>query len=303
MSHDLPSPVGFKMPLGWRESQKWDQLSDPYNDLLAQFAAWGLSHVEFSTGGCREQSERERARSEGEACAARGLRTNLHPYMDDGEDACRYGADDRCEEAMDCVIDTAGHAARQCGEECVIVFHPGSSELPPEPSKQDERRARMLERAERYLAALEDRLKEKQELVRAVVEHQVPPGREEALMRVGDTFEELLQVVRGTGLGLCWDTGHYLRSVDVYGQAEQPPDEMFDRTEYVHLHDVVDGADHRPVTSDSTRPRLLLQELWQRGYTGPVTLEYHEEPILQRGGLEKTVRTTLDTLSAWAAET
>ena len=300
MSHDLPSPVGFKMPLGWRTNPLWEKLSEPFDDLLAQFADWGLSHVEYSTGGCREQAERKRARSEAEACVERGLRTNLHPYMEEGEDACFYEVDDRCTEAMNCVIDTAVHAARRCDGECVIVFHPGSSELPAEAAKQDEHRTKMVERAGRYLAALEHRLKEESEPVKAVVEHQVPPGRDEALMRVGDNFEELLQLVRGTSLGLCWDTGHYLRSVDLYGQPEEPPDEMFDRTEYVHLHDVVDGADHRPVTPDSSRPGAFLRKLWQRGYTGPVTLEYHEEPILQRGGLEETMQTTLQALSQWA---
>ena len=300
MSPELPSPVGLKMPLGWRESPEWDSLSKPHDDLLQQVADWGLSHVEFSTGGCRERSERERARTEAEACAERGLATYLHPYMGNGEDPCCYDFDARCGESMHRVIDTAADVARRCGMECVVVFHPGSSELPPGADDRAEYRRKMVERAGRYLKALEDRLKREDGRVRAVVEHQVPPGRDEPLMRVGDTFEELLQVVRPTKLGICWDTGHYMRSMDVYGQPGEPPDEMFERTGYVHLHDVVDGADHRPVTAGSSGPRSFMQGLWQRGYRSPVTLEYHEKPMLERGGLEKSVRTALDALSKWA---
>ena len=299
MMPQLPSPVGLKMPIEWRDSAQWRELAGPHRNLLDYVADAGLTHVEFSCGGCRGHEERRRIRSEASECADAGLAVYLHPYMDDPEDPCRYGRDDRAVQAMNRTIETATEVAEACSTRCIVVFHPGSASVPQGDADTVSHRRRMVERAGRYLRALERRARAEGG-VTPVVEHQVPPGDDEALMRVGDTVEELLEVISDTDLSLCWDTGHYLRAVVDRGQAETPPEEMFRRTGFVHLHDVVEGADHRPVTADSTGPAAFIKGLWERGYDGPVTLEYHEGPMLERGGLDTAVRTGLRVLSEWA---
>jgi sugar phosphate isomerase/epimerase len=120
-------------------------------------------------------------------------------------------------------------------------------------------------------------------------------------MRIGDTCDELLAALSGCDLGICWDTGHYMLSVERYGLREQPSDEFLGRVRAVHLHDVVDGKDHRPISPRSGRVRRFLEMLRGQGFGGTVTLEYDLDAFAAGGGVERVLTASLETLAVWTS--
>jgi sugar phosphate isomerase/epimerase len=181
-----------------------------------------------------------------------------------------------------------------------VVLHP--AELPYGDGAADlpALRRGLLERSRGFFAAAVERLAGSPSGVRVVVEHQVPPAPREAVIRIGDTYAELLEVVAAVDLGLCWDTGHYLLSVQRRGQDPLPPDAFLRRVELVHLHDVTSAQwDHQVIRRGSEPLRRYVQLLCQAGFSGGVTLEYSAEAIRSAGSFERVIADSLDALSAW----
>jgi sugar phosphate isomerase/epimerase len=135
--------------------------------------------------------------------------------------------------------------------------------------------------------------------VRPVIEHQLAAKPGERIIRIGDTYEELLRLVDGLDVGVCWDTGHYLLAVDRHGQAERPPAEFVRRVEHVHLHAVVGGVDHCVIEPGSRGLPAYLRMLAREGFSGSLTLEYSAAAILAGGSYEAAVDRSLGALEAY----
>ena len=126
-----------------------------------------------------------------------------------------------------------------------------------------------------------------------------PAEPERDLVRIGDTYGELLEAVRGSGFPICWDTGHYLLAVERKGQAADPPEEFVRRVRHVHLHEVVEGRDHQPVRADSERLAGYLRRLWADGPDKSITLEYEPQGVEQGGGFRAVIERSLTILNRW----
>jgi len=294
------SPVGFKLPLGWRDDPAWGEISRAVGGILPYLAQRGFSYVEYSASDFGVLQEVRAVREAAAACADLGLRLALHPYLEPAVNAARYSRGPQCRRAIDRVMHEAHVAADTVGQRVVVVFHPAASVLGPGDTDSAAVRKELMEQSRLFLAELAMWVRSLAPGVLVVVEHQVPPYPGESVVRIGETYVELLEAVRGTDLPLCWDTGHYLLSVDVHGQPAEPSDEFVRRVAHVHLHDVVEGDDHRPITPDSHRVAGYMRTLWNSGFDGGITLEHGLETIRNAQGLERIVEESLDLLGSWA---
>jgi sugar phosphate isomerase/epimerase len=307
----LPFPLGYKLQLGWREQRRRGELPpvqsgappdrDDAQALYRCLRDAGFAHVEFSVGSCRSPAERDRLSRETAACREAGLGVCLHPYLGEDENPAAFGRREASGEAIRSVVEACRGVGALTGRPVGLVVHPAELRHSGRRDGLAELRAELRRRSREFLGELARRAAACGQDVRPFAEHQVPPSPEEPVIRVGDTYEELLRAVEGLGLDLCWDTGHYMLSVARHGQAERPPAEFVRRVGYVHLHDVVAGADHRLISPGSARLRDYVAMLMGAGFSGGVTLEYSAEAMREAGSFEAVVGRSLESLAAWLA--
>ncbi len=294
--------LGFKLSLDWRDQQGRGLLPPLEEDLYEFLRRRGFRHFEFGVGACTDPAEAALLQQEAAACRAQSLAVCLHPYLRGAENPAVFGRSGQVSRAMAAIAEAARRVAGVCEAPVAVVLHPAELAFDRLVTDASDLRRRLFERSHLFLADLEQRMAESGGAARAVVEHQVPPAPGEDVIRIGDTYAELLDVVSGTGLGLCWDTGHYLLSVQRHGQDERPSEEFVQRVAHVHLHDVVEGEDHRVVAAGSERVACYLRMLVERGFDGAVTLEYSARAIWAAEGFAQAVDRSLRALSAWGLE-
>lgn len=299
--NDLPFSLGFKLSLGWREQQMRGQLPPAKGEVYDLLRRRGFDYFEFGVGACKEQDEVLLIHREAAACAECGLGIALHPYLAGPDNPAVFGETAESAGALESVLAAASTAGSISGGPVALVLHPAEWRYEPDTEDLAAARRRLLTRSQDFFAALAECAVALHPQAQPVVEHQVPPAPGERVLRIGDTYAELLEVVAGTDLGICWDTGHYLLSVERHGQAERPPVEFLRRVEVVHLHDVVAGRDHSLISLQSDRLRDYVQMLLGSGFRGNVTLEYSGEAIRSGGSFERVIAESVEVLKAWTS--
>ncbi len=293
--------LGFTLPLDWRARLAAERLPSFAGDPYAFFRARGISYCEFGleTG----PSVLPLLEEESAACREAGLAVALHPRRDAKDtDAGWFGHSPDQQPGVDPVLRVATAAARASGAQVAVNLHPADFVFDSE-NVSSERRATMrrdlVRRSQMFFAELERGANVLQGDVSVVVEHQLPTAPGENVIRIGDTCGELLEVVADCDLGLCWDTGHYILSFERHGQQPPPPEDFLRRVEHVHLHDVVDGVDHRLVSRESDLLRGFLDMLLERGFRGRITLEYAADAVADGGGIGLVLPETVAILTEW----
>jgi sugar phosphate isomerase/epimerase len=289
---------GYKLQLGWREQQRLGELPACRSELYALLADSAFCYVEFSVGPCRAPDEMDLLREETRRCASHGLGVALHPYLRAADNPACFGETRESGQVAGLLADAAALAAGATGLPCALVVHPAEVRCGADAGPLDGRRQQLADRSHAFLAALEEAAGSRSGVV-PLAEHQVPPAPGENVIRIGDTFAELLQVVDGLDLGLCWDTGHYLLSVERHGQAAVPPGTFVERVRAVHLHDVVEGKDHCIVSAGSERLARHMRLLLGTGFDGGVTFEYSAEAMREAGSFEAVIARSLEAFGAW----
>jgi len=300
MGEGLLASVGFKLPLGPAEDPAWKAAFGSVKDMHGFLADLGFCYAEYPVGSLEDPREVQLFEDEARSCARRGMGVALHPYFGREVNAANFDSGPGCRNALCRVLDCASGAASITGRPVVAVFHPAGGPFDPAVTTEQECRSSMMRQSRLFLSELEKRAASLPAEVLVVIEHQVPPSHAENVVRIGDTYEELLEAVRGTGLPLCWDTGHYLRSVAVWGQPVDPSEGFVRRVAHVHLHDVVNGRDHCPISEGSGLLAGYMQRLRGVGFRGSITLEYSPEDIEGAGGLEKVAPRSMALLREWA---
>jgi len=295
--------VGLKRPLHWRRMLEEGKLPPFEGDADAYLRALGFGFVEFELTlglGANEETV-ALLRREAVACRESGLRVALHPYCDkhDNDTAAWFGPDFGSQPGVAPVLEAACTAAAASGAPVPLVIHPAQYAYGFEGGAPAGLREDLVRRSALFFAALSEKAKGTDPAVRPMAEYQLPPDRGEPLMRIGDTCAELLAVAADSGEGVCWDTGHYTLSIARHDDPEPPPEAFLRRVRHVHLHDVVDGRDHRPITRDSIRIRALVERLLATGFAGTITLEYSLDGILSGGGIRAVLHDSMRILADW----
>lgn len=298
MPDRLTSQIGLKLPADWRQRQAQKQLPGFEGDVYAYLRRLGLSYVELGTGACLEESEVELVCREATRLHQRGMALALHPYLGGEHNPAHFGQTEQPEQALQAVLGTAASAAEITGHVVVVNLHPAEARYAMGETDLAEYRRELLHRSNRFFRRARQVLSAHPGTV-VVVEHQVPPHAAERIIRIGDTWRELLAAVQGTTLNVCLDTGHYLLAVRRHGQAPLPSAEFLHRVVYVHLHDVRGGRDHQPITEGSEGPYGLLHPLRQRGGSVAVTMEYEPDGIEAGGGVRPVLERSVRVLREW----
>lgn len=203
-----------------------------------------------------------------------GLRVYLHPYTDGPANpgsACKstgiwYDAFRR-------VADLAADLARRQDDPVKLVYHAAGYRLKgiDEPLSRSEllrRSIRFFRYGSSYAAGLGG-------LVLLLTETQLPPSHSQVI-RIGDRPEEILAIIAEAEgpTGICWDTGHYLKGVEYLNLPLAPPAKFVEKVGHMHIHDVVEGKDHRIVTQQSRAVASSVILAIARGNVTSITLEY-----------------------------
>jgi sugar phosphate isomerase/epimerase len=163
------------------------------------------------------------------------------------------------------VLDAAQSAAQQAAHPVVVNVHPAAG---PPAMTRDALFRRSVAFFRWLLAEREARSPD----VWVVAELQGPPLAGEDVIRVGDTYDELLCLAAATGVALCWDLGHAVLSHRHRDAPLDPPDAFLRRVAHVHCHDLRE-QDHRPLLYDGVPWRRFLRNLRDTGFDGTVVLE------------------------------
>jgi sugar phosphate isomerase/epimerase len=298
---DFPASLGFKLNLDWREAQKRGKLPAFDGDLYALLKRSGFDYFEFSTDVCTDEAELADLGREVQACAACGLGVALHPYVRIPPYPAGSTEIPEAAEVIEPILSAASMAAEATDHSAHMILHSAGTSLDSEPADRTDLRKELVHRSKMFFAQLEKRAAEAYPCVRPLVEHHVPPIPEwEPMILIGDTYAELLDVVAHVGLGICWDTGHYIGAILRHGQDEHPPEEFLRRVEGMHLHDVVDGVDHCLISQDSLLVRDYVQTMLARGFRGGMTLEYGSGAINATGSFERVIGDSTRLLAEWA---
>jgi len=297
----FPPMLGLTLPLDWRERQARGDLPDVPGGVYAFIGGLGFGYVEFGAG--TDDDAVALLTQEAELCRQAGLRVAVHlrPPREEHRRAGWFGDAPGAQPGVEPVLHAGRVASKGAGSPVHVVLHPAEFVREEGDPVPEDLRPDLLRRSQLFFSELERRLSEEPGgPVRVMVEHQLPPVPGDGFVRIGDTSAELLDVVRDCGLPLCWDTGHYLLSIDCYGLPLEPPAGFLPRVSHVHLHDVVDGRDHKPISGSSDRLRELMRMLQSAGFSGWVTLEYALAGIAAAGGPARVLPESVRILSSWA---
>ncbi len=204
-----------------------------------------------------------------------GLQVNLHPYFN-----CQgFGTADEhphLRESMTSVMEIAHHVAQHESRTVVINLHAASGRrsLPG--------RDLLINQSFNFHDWLMETVDQRGFDVQITTEHQLPPSPQEGILRIGDSFEELLALRAATPherFHVCWDMGHSAMRNAFYGANLYPPHELVTLVRHVHIHDVdfEKPLDHRPIGSAGSPLQDFVQSLRQSGYTLGFTMEYQAD--------------------------
>lgn len=292
--------LGMKVETGRVGEDEWLRQFGSADRLLRHLSEAGADFAEFPLG---DDTQLDTVRAMGHHAADAGLAVSLHPYLHhelapEIFDASRSA--ERLREILQLAQDLAGAA----GQYVSMVFHGGVARYWPHEVDYDQA-VRAGQAFFRFIDA-ERRLRFPD--VRPYAETQLPhDATDRELVRLGDTYGRVLELIEGTDVEVCWDFGHAWRSVLLKKHPVQPPPWFLDRVGHVHLHDAyadeTDYHDHQPLGGGDLPWAQYLATLAGQGYDGRILLEVAlRDGATGYGDISRLVRDTRGKVEAVFAQ-
>ncbi len=283
--------VGFKLDIDFAGSVAYQRLFGG-GSVPVRLKELGVEAVEFPLGPASDLDEVAAAAHQ---CRRVGLLVSFHPYTEghNANPAHFVGPGSYPASVHERFFELAAGLSRDQGETIVNV-HPAAA------TADRASRVELRERSVDFFSWANGWCAEHSSDVRPVAELQVAPDEGEGLIRIGDTPEELAQVVERSGVGACWDVGHSEWNNRRFGTSRHPTEQLWKRIVHVHCHDVDDEGDHRVLRRGDTHWRRFLQELAGTDYAGTVVIEVAPETFLEVGGpqaLEESIAAVTEAAS------
>ncbi|MHC4208762.1 MAG: sugar phosphate isomerase/epimerase family protein [Planctomycetota bacterium] len=265
--------LGVKLDLGFSQSEVYRCLygERPVLDCLREL---GVEAVETPVG---PETDGQALMEHVAICQGKGLRVSLHPYTEGTayNPACySAGPDNPCRELHEHFFDLAAEAARLQDGPTVVNIHSAAASIEHTRDDLVDQSVGFFQWAGRVCVPE----------VRPVAELQIRPNPDEPIQRIGDDYEELLEVVERSACGACWDFGHAVMNARRFDLPLDPPRALLSRFVHVHCHDV-DRDDHQPLVFGNVPWRRFLDALGGIGFDGTVVLEVPPANLLAAGGL------------------
>ncbi|MBN1676551.1 MAG: sugar phosphate isomerase/epimerase [Kiritimatiellae bacterium] len=229
-----------------------------------------------------------------------GLRVHFHPYTD-GEVIGFERPDKACRAIMTDMLEFCARAAREQGAPAAMVLHGGRVRLWQLAESEKRPRADYVAETRRYLSWLTKTVRDREFDVEIMLETNVPSPKPDLLL-VGDSYDEALETAEGLEVGICWDMGHMFTGV-VQNRLPRFPDARFlRRVRHVHLHEVVNHADHYPPIYGTLPIEQYVADLKRAGFDRDITLELDFDKLRAAGEVRDVLtRSVARVRTAWDA--
>jgi sugar phosphate isomerase/epimerase len=272
--------IGIKLDIGFSENQSHRRLfggGDPLQTL------WNLGFRAVETA-VEPHIDFEALAGYTRQCCEAGFRVSLHPYSERMPcNPANFGGDQQlCRRFHTKVFLAAEEAARLQGREVTVNIHGAAGD------KTEDRRA-LVDKTVRFFVWARQWCFENAPGAKPIVELQFRPYPDETIQRIGDEYEELLEIATRAGVGVCWDLGHAYMNATRFGTSLDPPKKLLRRIVHIHCHDVKD-IDHYPLEFDRVPWKRMLTLAVDGGFDGAVILEVPPDNFLSTGGLHALSR-------------
>ncbi|MBN2313810.1 MAG: sugar phosphate isomerase/epimerase [Sedimentisphaerales bacterium] len=281
--------IGIKLEIGFSEHPLYRQLYGDH-EILNYFRDLGFSAVETPVG---PETGYEALREHVTRCCEAGLRISLHPYCEGtGCDPAYFSIEDGnlCWNYHQRLLSQAAEISQRQQSPTVINFHPaaGSSTID---------RQILFDRSVSLLSWARQWCSRNAPDVQVVAELQFGPNTGEDKQRIGDTYDELLQIVTRSGIRACWDFGHAYFNAKRFDVPLYPTEVLLKQIGHVHCHDVCQG-DHCPLIYDEVPWKDFVRLLIEKEFDETIIIEVPPSAFLAAGGLE-SVNDSLKSLMDW----
>jgi len=270
--------IGLKLEVGFGKDHAYRQLYGE-REVLPFLRDLGFDAVETPVG---PETEPDALSEHIARCVGAGLKVSLHPYSEGSLFNPLYfsrDVDNPCRKLHERFFSLAADAAQQQEYPAVVNIHGAAG-------TSDDTRRHLVDQTIAFFTWAGEWCREDAPEVGVTVELQISPNPDEAGRRVGDRYEELLDVALRSGVGACWDFGHAYWNTYRYGRSLLPPEALLPHIRHVHCHDVHGGEDHQPLVYGEVPWCKFIRLLADYGFDGRVILEVPPGQFLRAGGLQ-----------------
>lgn len=281
--------IGIKLDIGFSENPLYRRL---YGDreVLDYLRDLGFTAVETPIS---METEHEALRAHVARFREVDFQVSFHPYCEGT--ACdpaffSMEPDNPCRNHLERFLSFAAEISQVQHSSTIVNIHPaaGISSM----ARRD-----LVERSVSFFSWAREWCSRNASEVRVVAELQFGPDPGESIRRIGDTYDELLEIVTRGAVPACWDFGHAYFNAQRFGMPLHPPEALLRHIGHVHCHDVCQG-DHCPLIYDTLPWRDFIRLLIERGYDNTIIIEVPPSVFLAAGGLE-SVNRSVEVLIDW----
>lgn len=280
--------VGVKLDMGFSTDRFYRELFGD-RDIPEYLAQLGFEGVETPVG---PQTDPTALKDHAARCRDAGLKISLHPYSErtDSNPACFSTAEDNaCKSFHQRFLSLAAEISSVQRAPTIVNIHAAAG--PAEDSRPD-----LIDRSVHFFSWARHWCRRNAQQVRPVVELQISPNPGERIQRIGDTYDEVLEVATQSGVKACWDFGHAYLNHTRYGVPLYPPIDLLRHIGHVHCHDAR-GDDHHALVYGTIPWREFVRLLIDHGFDGSIILEVPSWNFLDAGGI-RSLAESLDALKA-----
>ena len=284
--------IGLKLDIDYARDVEYRQLFGR-RDVLPLLRDQGVEVVEAPVG---PETQPEVLHEHVDRCVDAGLQVTLHPYSERTIFNPAYFADsddNPCRLLHERFFAMAAEAAGRQQAPTVVNIHGAAGTAA-------DQRAHLVERSIAFFTWARAWCQANASQVSVTVELQISPDVDEDNQRIGDRYDELLDIASQSGVKACWDFGHAYWNARRYDWPILPPPALLDRIGHVHCHDVNDG-DHQALVYHVVPWRDFVKRLIDNGYDERIILEVPPSGFLPAGGLD-ALTASLAHLRAWVGQ-
>jgi sugar phosphate isomerase/epimerase len=273
--------IGLKLDIGFAQDEVCRQLYGA-RDIPAFLKELGFDGVETPVG---PETQTDELRDHIARCVDAGLKVSFHPYSEGtifNPLLFAFDEDNPCQQLHERFLSLAAEAARLQQYPAIVNIH-GAAGADTDP------RPHLIDRSIAFFTWARQWCRQDAPEVEVTVELQISPNADEPRQRIGDTYEELLEVAERSGVDACWDFGHAYWNTRRYGWPLYPPEALLPHIRHVHCHDVFGSEDHQPLVYGAVPWRDFLTLLRDHGFDGRVILEVPPTEFPKAGGLQSLI--------------
>jgi sugar phosphate isomerase/epimerase len=273
--------IGLKLDIGFTQDQTCRRLYGD-RDILAFLRELGFDAVETPVG---PETQTDELREHIARCVGAGLKVSLHPYSEGSIFNVAYFSsqeDNPCRRLHERFLALAAEAARLQQYPTIVNIHGAAG------TDRDPRR-HLIGQSLSFFTWAGQWCRRNAPEAGVTVELQISPNADEPRQRIGDRYDELLDIAGQSGAGVCWDFGHAFWNTRRYGWPLCPPDALLPHICHVHCHDVYGGEDHQPLVYGAVPWRDFLKLLHDHGFNGRVILEVPTTEFPKAGGIQSLI--------------